>query len=181
MKNFILVAMFSFFPLISHASEVGGYKELRFGMGYSDVLKVLNSKCSEVHQSGEVVIYAKKCFEIAGKKRNLEAFFYKKDKKLAQIQFDFIKDDMAIEADRSVADAVVEGVSSKYSFDREIVSEGNSIVSFNKSAVVMIFGNSWNRFISMRVPVFKLIYSDAAQSKRLAKKYNLKKPNESEY
>lgn len=179
MKKSISLAIL-FMPFIVSANDVDGYRELKFGMEYSAVKSILEDLCISINEDGGN-LSGKRCYEIAGEKRNLNAYFYKNSNTLAQVEFDFIKDDMIFAADVAVGTTVAEGLASKYNLDKEITQGNETILSFNNSSIVLLFGNSWNNFLSMRVPVFKLIYSDETQRKKVSKDFNLDAPNMSEY
>jgi hypothetical protein len=157
-----------------------GYQQLIFGQGFEESKEILTSTCESV-TADKNKLSGRKCFEIAGKKRNITAFFYESSNTLSQIQIDFIKDDMIFKADRSVAKNIVDGLSKKYSLDREVYKNGNNVLSFSHSSVVLIFGNTWNALLSMNTPTFLLVYSDPATSKKMETRFGISEPNLNQY
>jgi len=162
------------------ASAVDGYKDLKFGASLADIREKLSSACERVETS-ENSIRGIHCYTIAGKKRNIDAYFYKYKKTLAQIEFDFIKDDMIYRIDESVVETTMDGLKKNYTFDKASKSNGYHFASFEDSSVVLMVGSPWNGLLQINVPAFKLIYSDKDQSKIIKSKYNLGEANKDEY
>lgn len=179
MKKIIPVILsLSAVTAIAETKNIDGYQDLKFGQEYEETKKILTNTCKSIEES-QALIKGKECFVIAGKKRNVTVGFYLKTLKLAQINFDFIKDDMVFEADLGTATNIVEGLLQKYSLDKEVRHEGKSVTSFNNSAVILIFGNTWNSLLSTNIPTMNLVYSDPEQSKKMAQRFGVTQPESS--